>query len=178
MFTRARLAFGLAVLAASFGLAATAAAQPLRSDAGGSATLGAQVLSQLNSIRAQRGLVPLRVAPALSAAASLHSREMTQDGYFDHDSADGSPFWKRLERFYPSGKAQFWSVGENLLWESPEIDAGAAIQMWMQSPEHRKNMLDPRWREIGISAVHVAAAPGYFKGDEVTVVTADFGVRR
>ena len=125
MFTRARLAFGLAVLAASFGLAATAAAQPLRSDAGGSATLGAQVLSQLNAIRAQRGLVPLRVAPALSAAAALHSREMTHDGYFDHNSADGSPFWKRLERFYPSGKAQFWSVGENLLWESPGIDAGA-----------------------------------------------------
>jgi uncharacterized protein YkwD len=48
----------------------------------------------------------------------------------------------------------------------------------MNSPEHRANILTPRWREIGISAVHVASAPGTFKGLEVTIITTDFGVRR
>jgi uncharacterized protein YkwD len=46
----------------------------------------------------------------------------------------------------------------------------------MNSPEHRANILDPNWREIGISAQH-AAAPGTYKGLEVTVITTDFGVR-
>ena len=48
----------------------------------------------------------------------------------------------------------------------------------MNSPEHRANILTPRWREIGISAVHFAAAPGTYKGLEVTIITTDFGVRR
>jgi uncharacterized protein YkwD len=53
-----------------------------------------------------------------------------------------------------------------------------ALQMWLNSSEHRKNLLNPAWREIGISAVHQSAAPGVFKGMDVTIVTTDFGVRR
>jgi len=49
--------------------------------------------------------------------------------------------------------------------------------MWMASPEHRANLLTARWRQVGLSAVHVAAAPGTFNGLDVTIVTADFGVR-
>jgi uncharacterized protein YkwD len=47
----------------------------------------------------------------------------------------------------------------------------------MTSPEHRANLLDHGWREIGLSAVHVPSAPGVYGGSEVTIVTADFGVR-
>jgi uncharacterized protein YkwD len=68
-------------------------------------------------------------------------------------------------------------VGENLLWSSPTVDAGGAMQMWKDSPPHRENMLGTRWRDIGISAVHVASAPGAYGGHEVTIVTADFGAR-
>jgi uncharacterized protein YkwD len=49
--------------------------------------------------------------------------------------------------------------------------------MWMTSPEHRANLLDRNWREIGLSAVHSASAPGVYHGGAVTIVTADFGVR-
>ena len=90
---------------------------------------------------------------------------------------DGSAFWKRIERVYPAGTARYWSVGENLLWSSPDIDAQGALQMWIASPEHKANLLTARWREIGISAVHVAAAPGTYRGLDVTIVTTDFGVR-
>jgi uncharacterized protein YkwD len=51
------------------------------------------------------------------------------------------------------------------------------MQMWKDSPPHRENMLGTRWRDIGISAVHVAAAPGAYGGHEVTIVAADFGAR-
>jgi uncharacterized protein YkwD len=50
--------------------------------------------------------------------------------------------------------------------------------MWENSPEHRKNMLDPHWREVGISAVHVSSASGVYRGLPVTIVTTDFGVRK
>jgi len=49
--------------------------------------------------------------------------------------------------------------------------------MWMNSPEHRSNLLSRSWHEIGLSAVHFDAAPGTFGGRAVTIITADFGAR-
>ena len=106
------------------------------------------------------------------------TQEMARLGYFSHDSANGAAFWRRLERYYGSKGRRYWSVGENLLWSSPDVDAAGALRMWMGSPEHRANLLKGEWREIGLSAVHVTSAPGAFNGLEVTIVTADFGVRR
>ena len=48
----------------------------------------------------------------------------------------------------------------------------------MASPPHRKNILTPHWREIGISAMRLAAAPGVFGGQDATIITTDFGVPR
>ena len=112
------------------------------------------------------------------AAAAQHDREMGRAGYFEHESHDGTAFWKRVGSFYGSSGYGYWSVGENLLWSSPEVDAAGALDLWMHSPEHRANILTPRWREIGVSAQHFAAAPGAYKGLEVTIITTDFGVRR
>ena len=71
------------------------------------------------------------------------------------------------------------SVGENLAWGVGSFSrARTIVAMWMASPEHRANLLKGEWREIGLSAVHVTSAPGAFNGLEVTIVTADFGVRR
>jgi uncharacterized protein YkwD len=128
-------------------------------------------------VRIQHGLLPLKLSRPLSAAALQHAHEMAEDGYFSHDSADGSAFWKRVQRYYGSNGFGLWSVGENLLWSSPNVDATGAIKMWMESPEHRANLLTPRWREIGLAAVHQAGAPGAYHGLDVTIVAADFGVR-
>jgi uncharacterized protein YkwD len=143
-----------------------------------SSQLEAAVLSQINTVRREHGLASLRVNSRLTAAAVQHSQDMGARGYFKHESADGSAFWKRVERFYASTKYRFWSVGENLLWSSPDVDGAGAIDMWMNSPPHRANLLNGRWREVGISAVHVMQAPGAYRGLDVTIVTADFGVRR
>ena len=68
-------------------------------------------------------------------------------------------------------------MGENLLWSTGGLDASRALKVWMASPGHRKNILTPRWREVGLSAVSVAAAPGVFGGRNVVIITSDFGVR-
>jgi uncharacterized protein YkwD len=136
------------------------------------------VLTDINNLRRQHGLSSLRLSSRLSAAARQHSTEMATRGYFSHDSANGATFDRRIARYYPIAGSHYWSVGENLLWSSPDVDAGGAFDMWWNSSEHRKNMLTARWREIGLSAVHVGAAPGTYGGREVTIVTTDFGVRR
>ena len=136
------------------------------------------VLADINAFRAANRLGPLRVSASLNAAARSHSQQMEADGYFAHNSFDGTAFWKRIKTFYPSGGYGFWSVGENLLWSSPDVDAQHALTMWENSPEHRKNMLDPHWSEIGISAVHASSASGVFRGLPVTIVTTDFGIRK
>jgi uncharacterized protein YkwD len=136
------------------------------------------VLVQINALRRQHGLAPLRLNVRLRAAADAHSAAMANRGFFSHDSADGTIFWKRVARFYPQGSRSYWSVGENLLWSSPDVAPADALRMWLGSPAHRKNLLTSRWREIGLSAIHVTAGPGVFNDAPVTVLTADFGVRR
>ena len=167
------LAFGaMSVFAAGVG----AASQPVRTLAAAD-QLETQVLVELNGIRRRHGLTPLRLSRPLSTAADAHSRAMGRFGFFDHDSRDGSEFWERVQRYYGPDGYKSWSVGENLLWSSGTLSAAAALKLWMGSPGHRKNILTARWREIGLSALEVRAAPGVYGGRDVVIITTDFGVR-
>ena len=139
--------------------------------------LDGAILTELNATRAAHGLRPLTVSPQLEEAAVAHSREMLDGGFFAHDSPGGASFVQRLKRFYtPSGYSS-WSAGENLIYNSAAMDANEAIQVWLDSPPHRQNMLDPTWREVGIGSLHAASAGGAFGGDPTWVITMDFGTR-
>ena len=150
----------------------------LGSSAQQQASLVVALVREINDVRRQRGLRPFITSAKLSAAAAQHTREMGVDGYFEHESYDSTPFWKRIERWYPSKRWRSWSVGENLLYSSPDVTASEGVELWMGSPPHRANLLNRSWREIGISAMHFDAAPGEYEGQPVTIVTADFGLRR
>ena len=173
-----RIGAALAVALAAVAAGAPGASAAPRVPAASLTALESNVLVDINAFRAQHHLARLRLNSALTQAAREHSGQMAAQGYFAHESADGSAFWKRIQTFYGSSRWQFWSVGENLLWSSPDVDAGRALQLWLASPEHRQNLLSPKWREIGVSAVHAARASGTFAGRDVTIVTTDFGVRR
>ena len=140
-------------------------------------SLNASIVARVNAIRVGRGLQRVTVAPGLAAAARLHSRQMAQTGRFQHESPDGTPFWQRVQRFYRKGGFHNWTVGETLVWQSPTATAAKVVTAWLDSPPHREILFDPRWREVGVSAVQDTAAPGDFEGLEATIVTADFGVR-
>jgi uncharacterized protein YkwD len=139
--------------------------------------LGSGLVAQVNALRLAHGLVPLRVSPSLTAAANVHSTQMARLGYFSHDSANGGSFSSRIATFYPARGYRSWTVGENLLWASPDIGALRALKMWLASPPHRANLLNARWREIGLVAVHARSAPGVYGNAPTTIVTADFGTR-
>ena len=171
-----------ALVAALAALAVPVAASPSTSHnhiaRGSLSSLESGVLQQINAVRRRHSLPPVRLNTELTAAAVAHSREMGSVGYFEHESHDGTAFWKRIKRWYGSGGYGLWSVGENLLWSSPDVQPSAALDLWMHSPEHRANILTAKWREIGVSAVHVLGAPGTYNGLTVTIITTDFGVRR
>jgi uncharacterized protein YkwD len=172
-----RFMLALALLVAATVVAAPTGARPhttltARDD------LESAVLAQINVLRRQHRLAPLRLNVRLRAAADSHSGAMVSRGFFSHTSADGTPFSARVARYYPRGRTGYRVVGENLLWSSPDVDAGRALRMWLNSAPHRQNLLRPYWREVGLSAVHASAAPGVFGNGPVTVLTANFGVRR
>jgi uncharacterized protein YkwD len=141
-------------------------------------SLNSQVVREVNVVRAQHGLKPLVRSSSLTRAAANHSRSMATDGYFAHESADGSVFWQRIKNYYSASGHHYWAVGENLVWASPNLTAKQAVKMWMNSPPHRANLLSSNWREIGLSAVYSSDAPGSYQDMAATILTADFGVRR
>jgi uncharacterized protein YkwD len=140
--------------------------------------LEVRLLAQINDLRHAAGLAPLRASAGLAAAAREQSLSMAEHGFFGHESFGGSPFWKRVETKYRRPAAGSWRVGENLVWSTPRLSARQALSLWLQSPPHRQNLLTPGWREVGIAAVHASSAPGVYAGHNVTILTADFGVRR
>jgi uncharacterized protein YkwD len=171
-----RLAVAVAALACMGMLAASAFATS-RSETN-LPSLNQQVLAAVNSFRVAHGLAPLHDSPALDRSARRHSLEMGRVGYFAHTSPNGAAFWRRIQRYYPVQGYAYWAVGENLLWAPAGVSASHALQMWAASPEHLRNMLAPQWRQIGISAVGVAHAPGVYGGRSIVIITNDFGVRR
>jgi uncharacterized protein YkwD len=137
------------------------------------------ILRDVNRVRVAHGLRPLTLSRPLQAAASFQTRTLLTQGVFDHDTTAGGTFAGRLRRFYPVAGARSWSVGENLLWSSAGISAESAVEVWLQSPVHRRTMLDPQWQETGVGAFGAASAPGvYGSAGPVVVVTMDFGARR
>jgi uncharacterized protein YkwD len=140
--------------------------------------LQSALLAQINGFRAAHGLTRLKSSGALTGAADGHSSQMARLGYFSHNSANGQSFSQRVARVYSPRGFRSWTVGENLVWGGPEIGAVRAFRLWLSSPPHRANLMDPRWREIGLGAVHSTSAPGVYGGGAATIVTADFGARR
>ena len=125
-----------------------------------------------NETRTSYGLQPLCVHPALTEAARAHSQDMLDGGYFSHDSPDGESTEERLMRsgYTPDGYS-YWTYGENLAWGSGALaEPESRFDEWMNSTEHRDNILREDLSEIGVGAV----TDDY---GEVTMYTVDFGTR-
>jgi uncharacterized protein YkwD len=124
-----------------------------------------KLLRAVNALRAANGLRPLHVDRALEDAARAHSFDMLGHGYFDHGD-----FARRMQTYHARGRF----LGENIAWGAGNL-AGVrtVIRMWLESPEHRANLLRPGYRRVGIGV-----AAGNFEGmSNAMVVTADFAGR-
>jgi uncharacterized protein YkwD len=119
-------------------------------------------VSALQQVRTRYGLPALAPDGRLAAAARGHSQAIVASGAFVHGQ-----FWKRIEAHgITSG-----SVAENLGWTSSSSGAAArVVAAWLASPDHRRILLDPDYRQIGVG-VDVGAFKGY---PDALVVTTDF----
>jgi uncharacterized protein YkwD len=133
---------------------------------------------EINRIRRAHKLRVLRVSPQLTRAGTEHAKALALAGLFTHAWPGGTPFSAWIRRYYSPFRFRVWSTGENLVWRSPDLTARDAVQMWLASPPHRRNLLNASWRELGLGVVRAQAAPGAYGGSDVELAAAEFGKRR
>ncbi|HEX6710820.1 MAG TPA: CAP domain-containing protein [Rubrobacter sp.] len=130
-----------------------------------------------NEIRRHHRLPTFCVHPALERAARDHSDDMIRKDYFSHNTKGrNETAEQRIKRFgYTPQGYSFYMVGENIAYGSGTYgEPNSIMNSWMKSPDHRHNILNGKYREIGIGV-----STGTWQGrDGVSMYTADFGVRR
>jgi uncharacterized protein YkwD len=114
----------------------------------------AAVVCLVNRERARRDLPPLRQQPRLERAAERYSRDMVRRRFFSHTSPEGASVAERLRAVAYVRGARAWAVGETLAWGTGDLATPTAIvNAWLDSPRHRRVLLAPRYREVGVGAV-------------------------
>ena len=182
MLLRASILLSVVALAlATSGVASSASSELAQSRSTASVTrvtsLEGLLIQQINAVRLTHGLHRLTRSSALARSAVGHSVAMATQGFFTHESADGRPFWHRVEQNY-TRRTHGWTVGENLaMFGNASPNATAIVEAWMASPPHRANLLRPIFREAGVGIVFNPAAGGVFGGLPTWVVTLDVGRR-
>jgi uncharacterized protein YkwD len=177
----------IAMVAAGM-LAATAGATPAHADGCSGARLvptrdnAPQIrhatLCLLNAQRRAHGLHKLRSNGHLRHAASGYAHLMSKRNFFSHVSPAGSTPLSRIRSTRYLAGARSWAIAENLAWGVGSMATPrGAVRAWMRSPGHRRNILDPSYREIGIGVAH--GAPVRVRGASAAATYAtDFGARR
>ncbi|MDD3897074.1 MAG: CAP domain-containing protein [Candidatus Peribacteraceae bacterium] len=118
------------------------------------------LLIQINAERARHGIAPLALNPILTQAAELHAADMWKRRYFSHVTPEGRTYLDRIRTagyFIPptdcSCQARctcepYFSLGENIA--QGQLTVEQVMSDWLNSPPHRKNMLNPDFTDIGI----------------------------
>ena len=109
-----------------------------------------------NQERKKEKLPALRPSETLVKVARAHSANMARQGKMEH-VLDGKTAMQRIKA---SGYVAAWG-GENIAageqWPLPDV-----MQAWMESPEHRKNILKKEYEEIGIGLARAEDGKIYF----------------
>lgn len=101
-------------------------------------------LSAVNAVRARHMLAAFAADPQLQRAAETHADWMARTGKYGHEFGPATRFPARLAAAGFEG-----SAGENLGVGYGSIEA--AVEGWLDSPEHRRIMLRPRYDRAGFA---------------------------
>jgi uncharacterized protein YkwD len=102
-------------------------------------------VSYMNEARGSAGLPAAAPDSRLERAALEQARYMAAAGEMTHATGRGRDFVSRKKDNDIKGLA-----AENVAYGS--MDVGRVIKMWMDSPPHRRNMLDPRFNHFGVAS--------------------------
>lgn len=104
-----------------------------------------EMLVLVNQERIKVGIAPVKMDESLRDLARKHSLDMFQRGYFSHYTPEGKDPFDRMEEH----KITYLAAGENLAL-APTVDM--AHTGLMNSPGHKRNILDPKYHKLGIGA--------------------------
>jgi uncharacterized protein YkwD len=138
------------------------------------AEIRSATLCLINTERRQQGRTSLRLNMRLGIAATRFTSDMVDDGFFSHISPNGSTLVARVKKTGYINGARAWSLGENLAWGTGGLATPRqTVASWMRSSGHRANILNAKFREIGIGFAR-GTPSGTFGG---ATYTTDFGRR-
>lgn len=123
-----------------------------------------QVIELTNQKRLENGLSPLTINNVLSEAALRKAGDMFAFNYWAHSSPSGRDPWS----FFHEIGYKYLYAGENLARDF--MNSASVVEAWMNSPTHSDNILNSRYREIGLAVVN-----GTLEGVETTLVIQFFG---
>lgn len=104
-----------------------------------------------NAINAQRqaaGLAPLQLDARLNASAAEKSASLNAEGIINGDAHVDSHGFHGDQYIQQNWPACIYG-GENIVWGAQSISQ--AVSEWMNSPEHKANILDPHYTHTGFS---------------------------
>lgn len=111
-----------------------------------SSSAASLLLAQANQDRAARGLALVQADPLLAQAALFHAEQMVQHNDISHGFA-GEP---DLSERGSSAGVHFSLITENV---AEAQSADIIHDLWMHSPDHRANLLDPEVNVVGIAVI-------------------------
>lgn len=119
-----------------------------------------RVFELVNAERIKNGRDALVWVEQAAAVARFHSVDMAQFDYLSHADTLGRNVDKRADKL---GLNDWRLIGENIAWLSGYADPAArVVQSWMNSPGHRQNILQSKFREGGIGMALTPAGKYYF----------------
>ncbi len=159
--------------AASAAVCPNADLQPTTSN---TSLVAAATLCLINQQRTTRHERPLRNNADLDQVAGQYSQSMVAGDYFSHVSPTGATLLDRVRESGYLRTGDAYELGENIAIGTAWLATPAAtVTAWMNSPDHRENILDPDFTSTGIGVV--AAVPAQYSADEAgATYTQDFGV--
>jgi uncharacterized protein YkwD len=125
-----------------------------------------QILAAVNERRRRAGVPPVKANADLDEAAQRHARDMLARNYFAHESPSGTTVRERAK----TAGYQWRTIGENIA--EGQLSVAEVMDTWMNSPGHRRNILDKDFKELG-----VGLAMGPSGGTHRVLWAQNFGAR-
>lgn len=109
------------------------------------ASFAARLVELLNGTREEHGLVPLELASGTTSVAAAWSERLAADQKLSHNP----DLQAQLESH---GSKDWTELGENV-GQSDTQDPEGLWQAYLASPDHRVNILEPKFRFVGNAVV-------------------------
>jgi uncharacterized protein YkwD len=110
-------------------------------------SLETDLLTRVNQVRSDHHLVPLVRRSDLDQVALAHSTDMARRGYFSHHSPEGA---NPVDRLRQHDVADMRLAAENLGKTTQSDPSAQIVRSWLESPDHRSNLLAPALNYTGI----------------------------